>query len=170
MIGNQFFCSFRLTSSQERLKSSSLQNLNAQRKAKQSKSVRALEFDLRIGVSLTQKLFQVSRSRAELQNISESTSDTEFNGHDVPIRRPPSPVTKHLPPPRPPKSSKLVSAVTTTLPRPNRRKMFDDEHDFSHNEGQDSIPYSYQKKGSFESDSLSNLTSARRLRESLSAR
>lgn len=57
LIGNQFWF-FRLTSSQERLKSSSLQNLNAQRKVKQTKSVSALEFDLRVGVSSTRKLFR----------------------------------------------------------------------------------------------------------------
>ncbi|CRK92417.1 CLUMA_CG005973, isoform A [Clunio marinus] len=142
----------KLNSSQEvRLKSSSLQNLNAQKKVKQTKAI--------------------SRSRAELQDISESTSDTEFHKHESPIRRSPSPiVNKHLPPPRPPKSSKLVSAVSSTLPRSPRRKMFEEDNidrDFTHRDVQESTPY-YQKKESFESDSLSNLTSARRLRESLS--
>lgn len=48
--------------------------------------------------------------------------------------------------------------------------MFDDDvdQDFSHRDAQESMPY-YQKKESFESDSLSNLTSARRLRENISA-
>lgn len=119
--------------------------------------------------------FKISRSRAELQNISESTSDTEFNNHDAPIRRAPSPIiTKHLPPPRPPKSSKLVSAVASTLPRSPRRKMFEEDdidREFSqhHRDIQESMPY-YQKKENFESDSLSNLTSARKLRESMSVR
>lgn len=48
--------------------------------------------------------------------------------------------------------------------------MFDEEdvdQEFSHHDAQESRPY-FQKKESFESDSLSNLTSARRLRESLS--
>lgn len=50
--------------------------------------------------------------------------------------------------------------------------MFDEddaEQEFSHRDVQESMPY-YQKKESFESDSLSNLTSARRLRESMSVR
>lgn len=109
--------------------------------------------------------FQVSRSRAELQNISESTSDT-----DAPQRRMNESPPVFLPPPRPPKSSKLVSAFSSTLPRPPRRKMFEEEEvdrEYSHKE---SVPYYQQKKESFETDSLSNLTSARKLRESLSVR
>ena len=109
--------------------------------------------------------FQVSRSRAELQNISESTSDT-----DAPQRRMNESPPSFLPPPRPPKSTKLVSAFSSTLPRPPRRKMYEEEEnerEYSHRE--ESVPY-YQKKENFETDSLSNLTSARKLRESLSVR
>lgn len=49
--------------------------------------------------------------------------------------------------------------------------MFEEDdvvQEFSHRDVQESMPF-YQKKESFESDSLSNLTSARRLRESMSA-
>jgi hypothetical protein len=82
-----------------------------------------------------------------------------------------------LPPPRPPKSSKLVSAMSSTLPRPPRRKMYDEEEEvdreYSHRDVQENMPY-YQKKEAFETnrdaDSLSNLTSARKMRESLSVR
>lgn len=109
--------------------------------------------------------FQVSRSRAELQNISESTSDT-----DAPQRRMNESPPSFLPPPRPPKSTKLVSAFSSTLPRPPRRKMVeDDENDREYSHREESVPY-YQKKESFETDSLFNLTSARKLRESLSVR
>lgn len=50
--------------------------------------------------------------------------------------------------------------------------MFDEDavdREISHRDAKEAMPY-YQKKESFESDSLSNLTSARRLRESLSVR
>lgn len=51
--------------------------------------------------------------------------------------------------------------------------MFDEDvvdRDYAYRDMQESsMPY-YQKKESYESDSLSNLTSARRLRESLSVR
>lgn len=115
-----------------------------------------------------ERIHQVSRSRAELQNISESTSDT-----DAPQRKMNESPTAFLPPPRPPKSSKLVSAFSSTLPRPPRRKMFEEEEEvdreYSQREVQESVPY-YRKKESFETDSLSNLTSARKMRERLSVR
>lgn len=108
----------------------------------------------------------MSRSRAELQNISESTSDNEFV--EKPIRRPVSPIINaHLPPARPPKSSKLVSSVSTTLPRPPRRKMYvDDQDDFAHRPQHESTPFYHQR--TYDTDS--NFSSTRRLRESLSVR
>lgn len=63
--------------------------------------------------------------------------------------------------------------MASTLPRQPRKKMFEDEDNdnqtFAHRDTQASMPY-YQKKESFESDSLSNLISARKLRESMSVR
>lgn len=50
--------------------------------------------------------------------------------------------------------------------------MFDEDEvdrDYLHRDVQESSPF-YQKKESFELDSLANLTSARKLKESMSAR
>jgi hypothetical protein len=138
-----------------RIKSTSLVNLNVQ-------------------PSKRTKTKNISRSRSELQNISESTSDTEFNGNgnngtltSTTNRRHSSPV----PPARPPKSKHLVAS---TLPR-NRRKPFNDYDDYDDDDIVDKKTYKYrdgreslgfrQKQELFQSDSLTNLSSASKLRE-----
>lgn len=122
-----------------REKSSSLQNLNSARRMRQSKSV--------------------SRSRAELINIAESTSDEA--GEKSTVRsRPVSPsINNYLPPPRPPKSTKLVRSVST-LPRPMPRKSIGQEN-YEHESY-----YQHKRDSNLESDS--NFSTSRRLRNSLS--
>ncbi|KAG5673666.1 hypothetical protein PVAND_003693 [Polypedilum vanderplanki] len=133
----------RTKSNEAREKSSSLQNLNSNRRTRQSKSI--------------------SRSRQELLNIAESTSDEQNIIEKTAHSRPVSPIlNKFLPPPRPPKSTKLVSSVSSTLPRTPLRKKYDFEDE---TEYQDSLNF-YQKKNNYESEK--NFSTPRRMRESLS--
>ncbi|XP_070499068.1 homeobox protein 2-like isoform X2 [Chironomus tepperi] len=127
-----------------REKSTSLQNLNSGRRTRQSKSV--------------------SRSRAELINIAESTSDEAEKTGESPSNRsrPVSPtINNYLPPPRPPKSTKLVRSVST-LPRPLPRKSLGHDAVDTH----DAYYPQYKRDSNLESDS--NFSTSRRLRNSLS--